>query len=117
MTEVINYGHISTGTYLDQNTSRYRNSMSITSNEHTNTPIQVPYRRRGKLCVGKVLRIALYFVYRRKSFAMLILHTNLLLYKYKHVEANRRKSFAKFANFFPRVTFPAYGTLDNTRNT
>ena len=55
------------------------------------------------------------FVYRRKSFAMLILHTSLVLYKYKHVEANRRKSFAiataiaKFAKLFPRVTFPAYG--------
>ena len=73
------------------------------------------YRRRGKLRVGKVSRIALYFVYRRKSFAMLILHTNLLLYKYKHVETSRRKSFAiataivKFAKLFPRVTFPAYG--------
>ena len=64
----------------------------------------VHYRRRGKLRVGKVSRIALYFVYRRKSFAMLILHTNLLLYKYKHVETNRRKSFAiatAFAKLFP----------------
>ena len=74
------------------------------------------YRRRGKLHVGKVSRIALYFVYRRKGFAMLILHTNLLLYKYEHVEANRHKSFAiataiaKFAKLFPRVTFPTYGS-------
>ena len=52
------------------------------------------YSRRGKLCVGKLSRITLYFVYRRKSFAMLILHTDLLLYKCKHVEANRLKSFA-----------------------
>ena len=74
------------------------------------TPTSARYRRRGKLRVGKVSRIPLYFAYRRKSFAMLILHTNLLLYKYKHVEANRRKSFAiatAIAKIFPRVTFPA----------
>ena len=60
--------------------------------------------------MGKVLRIAFYFVYRRKSFAMLILHANFLLYK--HVEANRRKSFAiatAIAKLFPCVTFLAYG--------
>ena len=79
------------------------------------------YRRREKLRVGKVSRIALY-VYRRKSFAMLILYTDLLLYKYKHVEANRRKGFtiataiAKFAKLFPRVTFPAYGSRKFSRD-
>ena len=48
---------------------------------------------------------------------MLILHTDLLLYKYNHVEANRRKSFAiatAIAKLFPRVTFPAYGSGDLT---
>ena len=45
------------------------------------------YRRREKLRVGKVSRMALDSVYRRKSFAMLIVLTNFLLCKYKHVDS------------------------------
>ena len=68
------------------------------------------YRKRGKLRVGKVSRIALYFAYRWKSY------NNTLLIPVEF-EMYWRKSFAmmtelaKIAKLFPRVTFPVYSML------
>ena len=68
------------------------------------------YRKQGKLRTGKVSQIALHFTYRWKSFAIPTWHLIPVKFKmYWRKSFATMTEFAKFANLFPRLTFPVYG--------